>query len=170
MPQRSQRGHQGPPHRQAAIDPPLQPQQEIQTVQHIEQRLTQEAIPLPTPDTLRAYSEMLPEAPQLFLRMMEEQNAHRIATEQKVRDANIQAMQDNIALQKIQMSAVIDLQKRQTWMAFILAMLLMASFVIVGIVTKNGYAGAGGLVVSVGSVITAFLVNSRRSQPIQQQG
>lgn len=54
-----------------------------------EQRLEMYSGPLPHPDLLRRYQEIVPDAPERILKMAEKQNEHRIEIEKKVIGGNI---------------------------------------------------------------------------------
>ncbi|QQR78310.1 MAG: DUF2335 domain-containing protein [Candidatus Moraniibacteriota bacterium] len=54
-----------------------------------ERRLEMYAGPLPHPDLLKRYREIVPDAPERILRMAEKQNEHRIEIEKKVISGNI---------------------------------------------------------------------------------
>jgi len=46
--------------------------------------------PLPSPDTLKGYSEIVPDAPERFVLMLEKQGGHRRDTESKLVDSQTQ--------------------------------------------------------------------------------
>jgi uncharacterized membrane protein len=123
-----------------------------------QQRLTIEQVGLPTPEAVQGYARSLPDAPERFMALLEKQVEHRLETERKVMDANIEAMHENQRLQRL-----------YAWMACVLALALITAFVIVSLVTRNGYVSAGGLVLTVGGIITTFLVNSRQRLRILQE-
>jgi uncharacterized membrane protein len=54
-----------------------------------EQRLEMYSGPLPHPDLLKRYQDIVPDAPERILKMAEKQTEHRIAIEKKVIDGNI---------------------------------------------------------------------------------
>jgi uncharacterized membrane protein len=124
-------------------------------IEGIRQQVTVDNLPLPSPETLRGYGEVVPTAPQLFFDLWEAQTRHRIESEQRVMEANIRALDANIGH-----------TRRNAWMAYSLAVLLIAAFVVVALFTRNALVGVGGLVFSLAGIITTFLVNSRRQERI----
>lgn len=124
-------------------------------IEAILQQVTVDNLPLPSPDALKGYAEVVPDAPQLFFRLDEEQVHHRIESERKSLEANIRALDASIAH-----------SKRNAWMAYSLALALIAAFVIISVFAHNAYVAVGGLVVSVGSIITTFLVSNRQQERI----
>lgn len=55
----------------------------------MEQRLEMYSGPLPHPDLLKRYREIIPDAPERILRMAENQTAHRIEIEKNVIKGNL---------------------------------------------------------------------------------
>lgn len=135
---------------------PIPPSQSIQ-IGEIQQRLTVDNLPLPSPDVLKGYAETIPNAPERFMLLMEAQVRHRIEAEQKALDANIGTIQAGIQLQRI-----------YAWMAFALAVILLLSFVAVSFITHNGYVSVGGLIFTIGGIITSFLVSGRQRMHAEQ--
>lgn len=54
-----------------------------------EQRLEMYSGPLPHPELLKRYQEIVPDAPERILKMAEKQNEHRIEIEKKVIGGNV---------------------------------------------------------------------------------
>lgn len=90
--------------------------------------------------------------------LLEEQAHHRIESERRTLDTNILAIRDNLRLQRL-----------YAWMAFLLAISLIAAFVAVSFFTRNAYVSVGGLVLTIGGIITTFLVESRRRLQLQHE-
>ena len=124
----------------------------------MQQRLTVDNLPLPSPEAIEGYARSIPDAPERFMALMEEQVHHRMEQESKAIEINVFAIEENIKLQRI-----------YTWMAFALAIALIAAFVAISFFTRNGYISAGGLVFTIGGIITTFLVNSRQRSRLQLQ-
>lgn len=75
--------------------------------------------PLPHPSLLKEYQELIPDSPERFLQMVEEEGKHRRETETK----NIKYRSE---LEIKAISEKISYDKRGQWMAFILAVSIIS--------------------------------------------
>lgn len=98
--------------------------------------------PIPDPDSLRQYEDILPGSADRILKMAENQGSHRRKREIKEGDSRIKQSSTG------------------QWMGFLLALTFM---IIAAYLTINGYPIVGGLIATttIGIVITAFVLGKK---------
>lgn len=116
--------------------------------------------PLPAPQTLKAYNDIVPGAAESIIESFLEQGKHRREMERK-----------NYELDNKYLGASIDDSERGSWFAFILCALALF---IGAYVAVNGAQWAGGAisVTGLGGLVYAFksgISLSLKSQPIAKQ-
>lgn len=94
--------------------------------------------PLPPPDTLRAFDDIVPGAAERIIAMAERQSAHRISMESQA------------------LGARIGEGKRGQVCAFLISLLGLGGFIYLA-ATGHHWSGLAALVVSAGTVTAAFL-------------
>lgn len=99
--------------------------------------------PLPPPDMLEQYSRAFPGCAERIVKMAEEQGHHRQALERVVIESKIQS------------------ERRGQWFAFVLGMAGIAGAVYLVTIGKS-LEGFGVFLISLGSLVGAFLVAQRR--------
>ena len=119
------------------------------TVEHIQQIVEQRAGPIPPPDDLARYDEIIPSGADRIMAMAEQEAAHRLQLENKVVEARIRDA-----------GAARREKSFGQFFAFITAMTAVISGSIVAAMGQP-YAGAAIGGVSVGGLITAFIYGRR---------
>lgn len=106
--------------------------------------------PLPPPDMMRSYGDIIPDAPQRILTMAEKQTQHRIECEK----------------------AIVDTSKRESILGlvfgFIIAILTLAAAVYLGM---NGHdVLAGAIPTSVAALAAVFVINNKKDNGRVEDG
>lgn len=125
---------------------------ELSNEQKVEQVIKMVAIsmesfsgPMPHPDILRGYKELIPDAPERILQMAEQEQKHRIDVEKQMLEQNNKNIVESAKA-----------NKRSQIIAFILAFILIASGVALTIL---GHAVVGGTIfgTTIVGVIAIFI-------------
>ena len=128
----------------------LSNEQKVEKVGHLVARMiavSQESFsgPMPHPDILRGYKELIPDAPERILQMAEQEQKHRIDVEKQMLEQNNKNILESAKA-----------NKRSQIIAFILAFILIASGVALTIL---GHAVVGGTIfgTTIVGVIAIFI-------------
>lgn len=106
--------------------------------------------PLPAPEDLKAYKEVMADAPEKIMEMAIRQQEHRCKMEEKLIEASIHE------------------SKRGQWMGIALALLFLASAIYLGIEGHDWLAGA--IIAIIASVATIFVLKKEpQEKDIRQQ-
>lgn len=106
--------------------------------------------PMPHPDILKGYKELIPNAPERILQMAEQEQRHRIEVENKMLEQNNRNIIESAKA-----------NKRSQIIAFILAFVLIASGVALTIL---GHAIVGGTILgtTIVGVVAVFITGKSR--------
>jgi uncharacterized membrane protein len=98
--------------------------------------------PLPHPDALRAYAKLIPNGGERIMCLVESEAAHRHAQEARMVASETRGI------------------TRGQWMAFVLALLLAATGLYLG-VTDHDWLAAGLFTTTIGAVVTVFVLGNK---------
>lgn len=98
--------------------------------------------PLPDPDSLRAYAQIIPNGAQRIMELVERASRHR-----HVQEARLVACETRRVT-------------RGQWMAFVLTLCLTSAGLYLG-VTGHDWLAAGLFTTTIGAVVTIFVVGNR---------
>ncbi len=100
--------------------------------------------PVPSPDMIRRYEELYPDAAKFFFETFKNQSEHRMELEKATVAANIKS------------------ERRGQWLAFILALVSIGSGVFLLLKDKD-IAGLTTIIASLGGLLSTFFVQKQRN-------
>jgi len=99
--------------------------------------------PLPHPETLRAYGELIPNGAERIMGLVEHESQHRHALEARLISCETRRI------------------TRGQWMAFVLTLCLTAAGLYLG-ATGHDWLAAGLFTTTIGAVVTLFVLGNRK--------
>ncbi|WP_083918270.1 DUF2335 domain-containing protein [Methylosarcina fibrata] len=128
--------------------------------QVVSAQLTNYQGPIPHPDILRGFDQLVPGTAQRLIKLAEDESLHRRRLEALALNSNIETQQKQIALDERQIRSVSRSDAIGQIFGFIICLICIASATYLGLKDHEWLAGAIAAIPT-GALIKAFILNKK---------